>query len=504
MMMSLMVLGLEMIYSWTVGVWLSIVLFGLVLAYAYEQIGYMSKRGSLPGPMLTVPFIGGIVQMILAPYDFWHGQMNYGKLSWNSIIGRFFVLIADSESSRKVFERCSADMPLVLHPNANRLLGRDNIAFINGATHKALRIALLPLFTTKALATYLHTQEKAIRAHMSHWCELSNNAKDGLEMRPLIYDLNINTSLSVFLGPYLTDEIRKQFKVDYTNLTRGMFAIPIYFPGTQLYRGVQAADSIRRSLQTIVTKSRERLSRESEEAVCLLDFWMVSTLKSVQEAELNQQPRPEHTTDEEMANITLDFVFAAQDASTSSLTFAIHEIAKHPHVLEKIREEQRRIRPERSAAITAEHLTDMKYTWQVMKELLRLRPPATLALHLANKPIAISDTYTAPKGTLVIPSIWSSNRVGFTDPETFDPERFNAERMEHLKFDKNFLTFGAGPHACLGQRYAMNHIILFISLLCDMDFRRAKRPNQDEIIYLPTIYPADGCVLDYIQSEPVC
>ena len=50
----------------------------------------------------------------------------------------------------------------------------------------------------------------------------------------------------------------------------------------------------------------------------------------------------------------------------------------------------------------------------------------------------------------------------------------------------------------------MNHIILFISLLCDMDFRRAKRPNQDEIIYLPTIYPADGCVLDYIRSEPVC
>ena len=500
-MMSLMVLGLETIYSWTISVWLSIILFGLVLAYAYEQIGYMSKRGSLPGPILTVPFIGGIVQMILAPYDFWHGQMNYGKLSWNSIIGQFFVLIADSEYSRKVFERCSSDMPLILHPNATRLLGRDNIAFINGATHKNLRIALLPLFTTKALAIYLHIQEKAIRDHMSQWCEISSKAKDGVEMRPLIYDLNINTSLSVFLGPYLTDEIRKQFKIDYTNLTRGMFAIPIYFPGTQLYQGVRAADSIRRSLKSIVAESRERLSRENEEAVCLLDFWMVSALKSMQEAESNRSPRPEHTTDEEMAKITLDFLFAAQDASTSSLTFAIHEIAKHPDVLEKIREEQRKIRSDLSAPISGENLAEMKYTWQVMKELLRLRPPATLALHLAKKPIAISETYTAPKGALIIPSIWSSNRAGFTDPERFDPERFNSERMEHLKFDKNFLTFGAGPHACLGQRYAMNHIMLFISLLCDMDFQRAKRPNQDDIMYLPTIYPADGCVLNYIRPQ---
>ncbi|CAF4032195.1 unnamed protein product, partial [Rotaria sordida] len=58
-----------------------------------------------------------------------------------------------------------------------------------------------------------------------------------------------------------------------------------------------------------------------------------------------------------------------------------------------------------------------------------------------------------------------------------------------------------GPHSCLGQRYAMNHIMLFISLLIDMDFERANRPNKDKIMYLPTIYPADGCVLNYIKPH---
>ncbi|CAF4231368.1 unnamed protein product, partial [Rotaria sp. Silwood2] len=29
----------------------------------------------------------------------------------------------------------------------------------------------------------------------------------------------------------------------------------------------------------------------------------------------------------------------------------------------------------------------------------------------------------------------------------------------------------------------------------------ANRPNKDKIMYLPTIYPADGCVLNYIKPH---
>lgn len=500
-MMSILLSTWTIINSLTLSIWLVIIFLGIFIAYIHEQMVYMSKRGSLPGPKLTIPFIGGIIHMIIAPYDFWHGQMEYGKLSWNTIIGKFFVLTTDSGYSRKILEKCSSDMPLILHPNAYRLLGHDNIAFMNGQIHKSLRIALLPLFTTKALSTYLHIQEKAIRDHMKKWTEISDTSKNGIEMRSLIYDLNINTSLSVFIGPYLTDQIRKQFKIDYQNLTKGFFAPPIYFPGTQLYKGVHAANSIRSSLQIIVNQSKQRMSIEGEEAECLLDFWMVSTLKSINDAKENNQPTPLHTTDEEIAKITLDFLFAAQDASTSSLTWVIHELCKHPDILEKVREEQKLIRTDSLSSITPDTLTQMKYTWQVMKEILRLRPPATLAIHMANKPIQISEDYIAPKGTLIIPSIWSSNRNGFPEPEKFDPERFNSDRMEHLKYDKNFLTFGAGPHACIGQRYAMNHIMLFISLLSDMDFQRAYTTNMDKIMYLPTIYPADGCVLKYFKYQ---
>ena len=43
-----------------------------------------------------------------------------------------------------------------------------------------------------------------------------------------------------------------------------------------------------------------------------------------------------------------------------------------------MREEQRRLRPDLNAPITGEVLNEMVYTRQVVKEVLRFRPPAPM------------------------------------------------------------------------------------------------------------------------------
>ena len=43
-----------------------------------------------------------------------------------------------------------------------------------------------------------------------------------------------------------------------------------------------------------------------------------------------------------------------------------------------MREEQRRLRPDLNAAITGQVLNEMVYTRQVVKEVLRFRPPAPM------------------------------------------------------------------------------------------------------------------------------
>jgi hypothetical protein len=63
----------DLISQWTLTSWLSFLVAVLSMAYVYEQVLCVIKQGSLAGPMLTSPFIDGIIHMITAPYDFWHG-----------------------------------------------------------------------------------------------------------------------------------------------------------------------------------------------------------------------------------------------------------------------------------------------------------------------------------------------------------------------------------------------------------------------------------------------
>ncbi len=54
---------------------------------------------------------------------------------------------------------------------------------------------------------------------------------------------------------------------------------------------------------------------------------------------------------------------------------------------------------------------------------------------------------------------------GFTDSEKFDPDRFSAERKEDVKYAKNFLVFGHGPHYCVGKEYAVNQLTCYLAIL---------------------------------------
>jgi hypothetical protein len=60
-------------------------------------------------------------------------------------------------------------MLMVLHPSAKTILGANNLAFLHGPEHKAIRKSFLSLFTRKALSTYIQLQDGIIRGHLQRW-----------------------------------------------------------------------------------------------------------------------------------------------------------------------------------------------------------------------------------------------------------------------------------------------------------------------------------------------
>jgi len=283
-------------------------------------------------------------------------------------------------------------------------------------------------------------------------------------------------------------------------MNAGFVSIPFNIPFSPIWYAIKARKVVVAMLEECVVKCKRRIWEYGEEPECLLDVWMESVLPKVRELEAAGGPPLPHSSNAEIALTVLDFLFASQDASTSSLVWTIALLAENPAVLERMRQEQSELRPN-NEPISYDLVLKMKYTRQFVKELLRYRAPATMVPHQAVEEVRLKNAdYVIPKGAIVLPSIYYSHfeKGGFPNPETFDPDRFSDERNEGTTFAKYWIPFGAGAHLCIGKDYAMNHLTAFASILSQRaDFRRLRTPDSDRIVFLPTIFPADDVVTEF-------
>ncbi|KAI5670874.1 hypothetical protein M9H77_11238 [Catharanthus roseus] len=480
----------------------SIAIFFLLL----EQISYLKRKKILPGPTLVLPFIGNAISLVTNPTKFWDHQSSLAKstplgISTNYIIGRFIVYIYSTELSHKIFANVRPDaFHLIGHPFGKKLFGEHNLIYMFGQDHKDLRRQIAPNFTLKALATYTSIQQRIILKHLKSWLQQSSSGKNQpIPLRILCRDMNLETSQTVFVGPYLNGEARDRFNVDYNFFNVGLMKLPIDLPGFAFRNARLAVGRLVETL-AVCAKESENKMKNGDEPICLIDFWTQENLKEraetaeKQNIEIDKVPICSH---KELGGHLFDFLFAAQDASTSSLLWAITLLDSHPQILQRVRSEVAKFwNPESDQPITAEHLREMKFTEAVAREVVRIRAPATMVPHIAGKDFPLTENYVVPKGTIVFPSVFDSSFQGFTEPEKFDPDRFMEERQEDRVYKKNFLAFGAGAHQCVGQRYAINHLVLFIAMFSTLlDFKRARMDGCDDISYVPTIVPKDDCTV---------
>lgn len=465
----------------------------VALLLLLEQLSYLKKKRFLPGPPLVLPFVGNAISLVADPTKFWNRQSAYAKstalgISGNYIIGRYILYVYSSDLSHKIFANVRPDaFHLVGHPFGKKLFGEHNLIYMFGQDHKDLRRQISPNFTPKALQIYTDIQHRIILQHLARWLRRSP-AAESVPLRILCRDMNLETSQTVFVGPYLDDAARRRFNVDYNFFNVGLMKLPIDLPGFAFRNARLAVGRLIETLSGCAAASEERMKAGEAEPSCLIDFWMQENLRLMAE-------KPFEYSHREIGGHLFDFLFAAQDASTSSLLWAVALLDSYPRVLDRVREEVSRYwSPEHGAGISGNQLREMKYTEAVAREVVRIRAPATMVPHIAGVDFPLTENYTVPKGTIVFPSVFDSSFQGFTEPEKFDPDRFMEDRQEDRVYKRNFLAFGSGAHQCVGQRYAINHLMLFIAMFTSLiDFKRDRSDGCDEIAYVPTIVPKDDC-----------
>lgn len=190
-------------------------------------------------------------------------------------------------------------------------------------------------------------------------------------------------------------------------------------------------------------------------------------------------------TRESIKAILEDMFAAGTDTTYLILEFAMAELMLHQDIMSKLQDEVRSTRLCQEA-ISEDNLSRMTYLKAIIKETLRLHPPAPLLIpHLSLEDCDIVDNFKVPAGTTVLVNVWAIGR----DPRTWDnAEEFMPERFIHdgqiggVDFrgkDFRYLPFGSGRRMCPGMNFALATIeIMLANLVYHFDWELPKGADK--------------------------
>ncbi|CAI9088253.1 OLC1v1022534C1 [Oldenlandia corymbosa var. corymbosa] len=171
-------------------------------------------------------------------------------------------------------------------------------------------------------------------------------------------------------------------------------------------------------------------------------------------------------TNDNIKAVLLDIFTAGSGTSAKTVDWAMLEMIKKPRILEKAQEEVREVFKSKGR-VDESSLDKLKYMKSVIKETLRLHPPAPLLLpRLANERCEING-YEIPAKTRVLVNAWAINRHPsyWNDAETFYPERFLDGKFDFKGTNFEYIPFGAGRRICPGIQFGMATVELLLAKL---------------------------------------
>ncbi|PNX55377.1 cytochrome p450, partial [Trifolium pratense] len=160
-----------------------------------------------------------------------------------------------------------------------------------------------------------------------------------------------------------------------------------------------------------------------------------------------------------------ELIIGGSDTSAGTLTWAMSLLLKNPHVLEKAKEElNTQIGKERW--VNESDITNLVYLQAIIKETLRLYPPAPFSSPREFTEDCTIGGYHIKKGTRLMPNLWKIHRDPsvWSDPLEFKPERFltTHKDVDVRGQDFELLPFGSGRRMCAGMSLGLRmlHYIL--------------------------------------------
>lgn len=421
----------------------------------------------------------------------------------NTIYYRFVVLASDRDIAHKVFKSPAYAEPCIV-PVAKDILGHKAWVFLQGKDHVEYRRGLTPLFTNKAMATYLPVQEKVLADYFGKFVATSKaNRGQPQEFMTMFREINCALSCRTFFGDYISQAAVKKIADDFYLATAALelvnVPLSLYIPFTKPWLGKRTADAVHAEFAKCAAACKANMATGAT-PTCIVDHWVLHMMESKRYHERiaageTDAKKPTNIirefTNEEIGETLFTFLFASQDASSSATTWLFQILAQRPDVLDKLRQENLDARGgDKNKSFDLPMLESLTYTNAVIKELLRHRPPVIMVPYLATKDFPVTPNYTVPKGSMIVPSCYPAlhDPNVYPNPDHFDPERWISGDAGSKT--KNWLVFGAGPHDCLAKKYVPLSMAGMIGKAAlELDWKHHATDKSEEIRVFATLFP---------------
>jgi cytochrome P450 len=349
-------------------------------------------------------------------------------------------------SNRKNYDKLGS------YDAVRRYLIGDGLVASTGELWKRQRKLMAPFFTPRGVQNYAKIMLRDGVVLIERWEALARSkqiVEMGEEMTLITASIILKTMFSTETDEAIIDmKEAVETMISFTTSQQQGLYPPVWFP-----------------------TSRNRKYRSSQHKVHTYINQMIGQRRNIPESQWPDdlltrlmQAQDEDTGETMAENLLRDesitTFFAGHETTARTMSAAWYAIASNPAVAAKLQQELDTVLGDRYP--TVEDLHNLPYTLQVIKEVLRLYPPAPF---YARDAVAQDsyDGFAIPAGSAIMLAPYYTHRHPdfWENPLQFDPDRWTPER-EAERHPYAYHPFATGQRICIGNNFSLleSHILL--------------------------------------------
>ncbi|MFN8372136.1 MAG: cytochrome P450 [Anaerolineae bacterium] len=333
----------------------------------------------------------------------------------------------------------------------------------NGERHRKHRRLVMPAFHKKYIESYRDDMVALTERMLAGW--QTGTIRD---LRGDIHHLALEIANTTLFGLDTLEENLGGLMGEWLSLTVHPMGriFPFDLPGFPYRRLVRFSDLVVEKVRAVIARKRANPGGSD----------VLSTMIATHDEDGSA------LSDEELVGQTNILFIAGHETSANTMMWALFFLAQYPKLLADVVDECDGVL--HGNAPTVQQVGQLPLLERVIKETLRLMPPLTWQVRIAQEAFEIGP-YHRPAGSSVMYSHFMTHRIApvFEQPDRFMPERW--ETINPSPYE--YIPFSGGPRLCIGATFAMMEMKIVLPMILQR-FGLALLPNT-KIDYqaLPTL-----------------